>query len=136
MIHTGEAPPCWDVLEKAFGVRWVPGIFVTYGAEIYCFDREIPDEFLIHEMVHVAQQRLMDKDEYVQRFINDLDFRKRVEKEAFIVHEQYLKATIPDEAQLFTLLHRNRKSFARTCGCSLEEADHIISAYNGEKILP
>lgn len=136
IVHFNQQPPVWDRLVKTFGVQWVPGVYVTYGAEIYCFNNEIADEFLVHEAVHVAQQRLMDKDEYVDKYINDLDFRTKVEKEAFVVHDAYLKASIQNEAELFTKLHRNRKSFARTIGCTLEEADQILGNYQASQILP
>lgn len=136
IVHTQTKPPCWDRLEKEFKVQWVPGVYVTYGSEIYCFNSEIADEFLVHEAVHVAQQRLMDPEEYLEKYIADLSFRKKVEKEAFIVHDAYLRASIANEAELFTKLHRNRKSFARTIGCTLEEADQILGDYQSSKILP
>lgn len=136
IVHFQQQPPIWPRLEKEFKVSWVPGVYVTYGAEIYCFNNHIEDEFLVHEAVHVGQQRLMDKDEYVEKYINDLAFRKKVEKEAFVIHDAYLRATIPNEAELFTKLHRNRKSFARTVGCTLEEADQILGDYQASRILP
>ena len=136
IVHSNKQPPCWDRLSKEFGVQWVPGIYVTYGAEIYCSNSEIPDEFLVHEMVHVEQQRGWDPDKFVDEYIADKEFRIGIEVPAFIVHNAYLRGTVKDEAELFTKLHRNLKSLSKTIGCSIEYADDLLAAYKSPKILP
>jgi hypothetical protein len=125
-IHFKQQPPCWDVLAAAVGVNWVPGMYVTYGSEIYCFDNEITDEFLVHEAVHVAQQRGIDPDEYVGRYVRDLAFRLEVELPAYRVHNEYLKATIKDESELWTKIYRNQKALARITQKPLEEIQQLM----------
>lgn len=135
IVHTQTKPPCWDRLVEVFKVNWVPGVTVTYGGEIYTFDSELKDDVLVHEAVHVQQQKGIDPDEYVERYIADLEFRKKVETEAFIVHMAFLRSTMPDDAKLFARLYTCLKSFAATVGCTTQEADHILSRYQPSEIL-
>lgn len=133
-INYQTKPPCWDRLAEAFRVRWVSGVTVTYGSEIYTFDASLPSDVVAHELVHVEQQRHMSPDEYLEKFIADPSFRREKEKAAYLVHNEFLRATIEHEAELFTKLHRNLKSFAATIGCSIEEADSALNPI--KRLLP
>ena len=135
-IHFETKPPCWDRLVAAFGVNWIPGVFCTFDGDIYCFDSEIPDEFLVHESIHVAQQKSTDLTgrEFVEKYIEDPEFRTKVELAAYRVHNEYLRATIEDESELFVKLHRNVKAFARITGMEIKAADLLLSV-NRKPIL-
>lgn len=135
IVHTQTKPPCWDRLVEVFKVNWVSGVTVTYGGEIYTFDSELKDDVLVHEAVHVQQQKGIDPDEYVERYIADIEFRKKVEKEAFIVHMAFIRATETNEGKKWMRLYTCLKSYAATCGVSLEEADHALSRFEHNEIL-
>ena len=135
IIHFETKPPCWPRLEKEFSVRWVPGVTVTYGGEIYTHGKEIKDDVLVHEMVHVGQQQGIEPEDYLDRYINDREFRKEMELAAYVIHNAYLRATMKDDAKLWTRLYTNVKAFAMTCNIDLEEADKMIANYQQPKII-
>lgn len=135
IIHFGKQPSIWPTLEKAFGLKWVPGVTVTYGGEIYSYNDDIKPDVLVHEMVHVGQQKLMPADEFLDRYIADREFRIKMELPAYVIHNAYLRATMTDKAVLWTRLYTNLKSFAMTCDLSMDEADKMISHYHQPLIL-
>jgi hypothetical protein len=126
IVPTNQQPPCWERLEKAFGVYWVPGVHVTYGSEIYCHDDAITNEFLVHELVHVEQQKRMAPDAYLDLFIASADFRMEMELPAYRVHNEYLRATLTNKDEVFVKINRNQRSLARITGKPLEEIQLIL----------
>lgn len=126
VVHTQTKPPCWERLEKAFGVYWVPGVHVTYGGEIYCYDEELTNEFLVHELVHVEQQKRMSAEDFLDCFIAFADFRMEMELPAYRVHNEYLRATLTNEDEAFVKINRNQRSLARITGKALDEIQLIL----------
>lgn len=86
--QTTNKPANWDYLVKQFpNIKW-ENIVVTYGGVIHS-KHPLPPDVLAHEMVHVEQQQGIDKDEYVERFISDKNFRYEMELKAYQVQLRY-----------------------------------------------
>ncbi len=103
-----EKPACFDRLNAAFSIEdaWEKNLVITYGGNIYCKAGTIPPHTLIHELVHVEQQQGIDADEYVDRFINDVQFRFDSEVAAFRAEAQFFRERIKDRNLLnLTLFH-------------------------------
>ena len=102
-----EKPKCFDRLVQVFNIEeaWEKGLIITYGAQIHCKYGSIPPDLEVHELVHVRQQEGIDPDTWVERFIEDLDFRRDVEVEAFQAQAKYLRENIKDRNDLAKRLH-------------------------------
>lgn len=127
MILSTEKPSCWDRLSKVFSLDWNSGMIVTYGGVIYCKDPIAPD-FLAHELVHVKQQRGHDPEEYLERYINDPEFRKESEISAYRVQSVFLEETIEDPDKLYRAKESLCRAMVRNYGdvFTYEEAKLIV----------
>jgi hypothetical protein len=92
-------PPNWDELSKTFNVKWEGNVVVTYGGIIHCPSGKVAPDVLVHEMVHVEQQKGEDMDILIHRYMTDREYLKRVETEAFTAQQAFIDATMsPDRA--------------------------------------
>lgn len=107
-IHT-TPPPNWAELSASFGVKWEGSLVVTYACEIYCPSGEVAPDVLVHEMVHVEQQRGMDMEIMLQRYMNDVEYLKSVEIPAFKAQAAFIDATLP-EAQAWCRKYKIAKT--------------------------
>lgn len=86
-----QKPKCWDRISEIFPLRWDQGVIITYGGVVHTISGKITPELEAHEQVHIDQQAGIDPDEWVERFISDIDFRLAVEIEAFRAQADYLR---------------------------------------------
>ena len=111
-IHT-EPPPNWEKLAKVFGgVKWEGNILVTYAGEIHCPSGKARPDYLVHEMVHVEQQRGLDMEILLERYLNDVDYRREVETAAFKAQAAFIDATMP-EGQAWCEKYKIAKQMAK-----------------------
>lgn len=90
-------PPNWEALSKSFGgIKWEGNFCVTYAGKIHCPSGEVAPDTLVHEMVHVEQQRGMDMEIMIERYMNDIDYLRKVETEAFKAQAAFIDATMPE----------------------------------------
>lgn len=129
MIVSQEKPVCWDRLEKEFGVKWVPGLYVTYDAQIHSPSGEIETEYLVHELVHVAQQQGKDPEAHLEKYIADPKYRLSCELPAYKVQVAFLRATIENPDELFVRMHKIWKAMANSYKgmVTYEEAKQFLS---------
>lgn len=102
-------PPNWDKLGTAFGVKWEGNLVVTYAGQIYCPSGKVAPDVLVHEMVHVEQQKGKDMELLLERYMTDINFLREVETPAFKAQAAFLDATIPDEAKLWCVKYNIAK---------------------------
>ena len=80
-----EQPPILDKILKA-GLKPRKTTVFAYGDILYNPSGvEIPPDILVHEEVHIRQQK--DNKDFLDKYLNDKEYRLRVEVEAF--REQY-----------------------------------------------
>ena len=91
-IITGQ-PPQWDKLGTSFGVKWQGNIVVTYAGKIYCPSGSIAPDVLVHELVHVQQQKNQDMNVMLERYMNDIDYLREIETPAFKAQAAFIDAT-------------------------------------------
>lgn len=95
-IHT-TPPANWDKLSASFGgVKWEGNIVVTYAGQIHCPSGKVDPDVLVHEMVHVQQQKGLDMDVLLERYMNDLNYLREVETAAFKAQAAFIDATMPE----------------------------------------
>lgn len=95
-IHT-EPPKEWDKLSKAFGgMKWEGNIVVTYAGQIHCPSGKVAPDVIVHEMVHVEQQKGQDMKLLLERYMNDIDYLREVETAAFKAQAAFIDATMPE----------------------------------------
>lgn len=97
-----EKPDCWDRLEKVFGVDWNSGIVVAWKGKIHTKVGKVSDHIYVHEQVHLKQQEKYSPDDYLDKYIEDIEFRFQMELEAFqaeiaYIREFYKKAIVEDK---------------------------------------
>lgn len=128
MIISKEKPDCWDRLEAAFGVRWESGVIVTWKGVVHTIRGELSPDLIIHEEVHLKQQAEYGSEEFLERFINDKQFRYDMEIPAFMAQADYLRHHIKNPDELFCKLHLIHKNMEQNYGgmITYEEAKKII----------
>lgn len=102
IIHN-EKPPIYERCAEQFGASWDAGSIFTYGDTIYC-KFEIPEDYLIHEMVHVKQQMEMGKDAWWDRYFVDDEFRFQQEVMAYSEQFKWVCKRIKGREQIFNKL--------------------------------
>jgi len=107
-----EFPPVWDRLVEMFGVR-KENTVVTYGDKIYS-ERELTYDIIVHEEVHQKQQRAYGVEEWWDKYLEDVVFRRSQEVEAYQKQYQYLKRVIKNREKL----NNNRVRLARDLSSS------------------
>lgn len=129
IIHT-TPPPNWEKLSAAFGgVKWEGNHVVTYAGEIYCPSGNVPPDVLVHEMVHVEQQKGHDMEALLERYMNDIDYMREMETAAFKAQCAFLEATITDASELWCKKYNTAKMMARMYkgAFTLETASGIMN---------
>lgn len=112
MIYSPKCPPIYDRIRRAFPeVDWEAGLAITYGDTVYSKFLLRP-EVAAHEMKHIEQQRIFDPSQWWARYLVDAEFRKRVEEEAYLAQAKFLKLSVKDRNQRFSLIHRAARDMA------------------------
>lgn len=132
MIFSHEKPACWDRVAKEFGVHWNHGVMLTYAGVIHCPDENPLPDYVAHELVHVAQQKGMDPDAYLERYISDPEFRNRSESAAYRVQAVFLEQTISDQDELRHAKEKLCEAMIRgySGAFDLREAKSILRLYD------
>lgn len=100
-IHT-TPPPNWPELSASFGgVKWEGNLVVTYAGQIHCPSGKVAPDVLVHEMVHVEQQKGQDMEALSERYMNDIEYMREVETDALKAQCAFLEATIKDPSELW-----------------------------------
>jgi TPP-dependent pyruvate/acetoin dehydrogenase alpha subunit len=86
-----EKPPVYDELHEKFGVEWNKGVIITYGKTVHC-KYKIPKQKKAHERVHIKQQK--DPVKWWKRYIEDVEFRREQEIEAYKKEVQWIRENI------------------------------------------
>lgn len=90
-------PENWEKLSAAFGgVKWQGNLAVTYAGQIHCPSGKVAPDVLVHEMVHVQQQKGLDMDLLLERYMNDIEYLREVETAAFKAQAAFIDATMPE----------------------------------------
>lgn len=122
-----DKPACWDRLAKTFNLDWNAGMIVTYGGVIYSKNPIAPD-FLVHELVHVKQQEGHDPDEYLERYLSDVEFRKKSEVAAYKAQIAFIAQTEGDVNVRWNKLERLRQKLISNYGLGInyKEANELL----------
>lgn len=89
-------PPILDKILKA-GLKPQPDTIFTIGSTIYNpSGLDIPSDILAHEIVHSKQQAVSNTALWIDRYLNDIDFRIDQEAEAFAGQYEYVCGIIKD----------------------------------------
>lgn len=130
MIILTTPPPNWEKLSVSFGgVKWEGNLVVTYAGQIYCPSGKVAPDVLVHEMVHVRQQQGQDMEALLERYMNDLDYMREVETEAFKAQAAFLESTISDSTELWCKKYAIAKQMVRMYkkAFTLETASAIMN---------
>ncbi len=90
-------PPNWDKIAQSFGIKKWEGSFVlTYAGKIYAPSGYVEPDVLVHEMVHIEQQKGMDMEVLIHRYMTDIQYLREVETAAFKAQAAFIDATMPE----------------------------------------
>lgn len=128
-----EKPPNWEALVKKFGVTWDRTV-VTYGDTAYC-RRALSDDLIIHESVHVEQQRETSPEVWWEKYMEDPVFRCEQEMEAYRHQYLFLKDKIKDRNALFKHLDRLARDLSSPMYGKVLSYQQALEAIKGEKPL-
>ena len=89
-------PPNIKEIEKVFGPDKKKTLIYCYGEDIYNPHKiELEQHILVHEEVHVKQQRQYGRDYWWMRYLEDPQFRLEQELEAYAVQYAFVKTIVP-----------------------------------------
>ena len=96
MIEHHTYPPNIKEIEKVFGPDKKKTLIYCYGEDIYNPHKiKLEQHILVHEQVHVEQQREYGRDYWWMRYLQDATFRLEQEIEAYTVQYAYVKTIVP-----------------------------------------
>lgn len=81
-LKNEKANAIYEALHAKFGVEWTDGIIFVYDADIYCA-YDIPKQKLVHENVHIEQQKSMGAEAWWKKYFEEEGFRLAQEVEAY-----------------------------------------------------
>lgn len=123
-----EIPSIYEKCHDRFGVDWEDGIVITYGDTVYS-KYDLSPDLIIHEGIHVKQQREIGVEEWWNRYLEDKDFRLSQEVEAYGAQIKFIKTTIKDRNEIFKRCHKIWTDMVRMYGsmCTYSEAKKLTN---------
>lgn len=124
-------PPNWADIQKLFPVKWEDQVIVTYYPNVYCVTGHISQFKLVHEGVHLEQQKRMGVQQWWTRYFNDPKFRLDQEVEAYRAEAKYLR----DNPHL--TVRDQRRSYLRQIveQLSSEMYGRLVTKAQAEKLI-
>lgn len=100
-----ERPPVYDAVCAAFNINPQSAVF-TYGEDIYNPNNiDLPEHILIHEAMHVEQQKLIGGPElWWGKFLREPSFRVDQEAQAYGAQYAYICTYTKGREQQFKVL--------------------------------
>ena len=96
MKMSQEKPKIYQKLAEKFGVDWDNNLIITYGDTIHCKIKNLEPHVIIHEEVHIKQQKEYGVAEWWNRYIDDEVFRLSQEVEAYKKQVNYIREHTED----------------------------------------
>lgn len=85
-------PPNYEELIQHFDIANNPNVIFTYGDTLFVPNgQNVPDNLIVHESIHVEQQKKTGAKEWWKRYIDDIDFRIDQEAEAYNAQYKYMQ---------------------------------------------
>lgn len=125
LVH--EKPAIYQRLVDKFGINWDRGIIITYGDTVYC-KTSIPPDLVVHESVHVEQQKKMGVEIWWDKYIAEPKFRLEQEIEAYRTQYRFVCANAGR-----TIRRESQRNIARELSSSTYGS--IISYQDALKII-
>lgn len=121
-----DKPPIYAKCHEAFGVNWDDGIVITYGDTVYC-KFELSTDLIVHERVHVIQQKEIGVEAWWDRYLADVKFRLQQEVEAYREQIKFIKKVVKDRNLAFKICHKIWQDMERMYGgmCDYREARRL-----------
>ena len=97
-----QLPPNFEEIDKTFKLTEqgypIDRLVFTYGEAIYApGGRQLPRDIIVHESVHVRQQKKIGVKRWWSKYLNDVDFRFSQELEAYAHQAKYWKGIVNEK---------------------------------------
>lgn len=128
MKFSTDKPLVYNQCHDQFGVNWEDGIVITYGDTIYCKFSPLTPDLIVHESVHIRQQKELGPMTWWEHYFEDKDFRLKVELEAYRAQIDWMREHYNRherkriEAHIYKTLETNYGGI-----CTREEAKKLLS---------
>lgn len=100
-----ERPPIYDNLSLVFPLH--RGIIFAYGEDIYNPDDvRVSEDLIVHESVHIKQQKELGPDIWWSKYMRDTDFRLSQEIEAYAEQYNFICRKEQNKQKRFEILKR------------------------------
>ena len=97
-----EKPPNYEDIERAFTLK--KGVVFSYYPYIYDPDKVITPDLMVHELVHIAQQKEYGVEKWWERYIGDGSFRVSQEIPAYQSQYKHFTWKVKDRNRLARIL--------------------------------
>lgn len=107
ILISSEEPAIAARCVEAFGptAGWKNGTIYTYGNTIYC-KSPLSTEKMVHESIHVDQQKKMGVEPWWDKYFTDVEFRLEQEVEAYKAEADYIRKYTKDRNLKARLIHQ------------------------------
>lgn len=97
-----EIPEIYHRLKTVFDIDWNDGVIIANGDTVHC-KYEISPAKLVHESVHLKQQKKIGLSNWWEMYITMDSFRLEQEAEAYRKEYDFLKKNIKDREYAYRL---------------------------------
>lgn len=129
---TSDFPPAeiYDVCVRRFGADFRKGTIFTYGDKIHVFQGFLPEDLIVHEITHVAQQKKMGVKKWWDKYLSDDSFRLAEEIMAYRNQYQWAQENLNRQGKRNLLRLISKTLSSRLYGKIIteEEARNAISS--------
>lgn len=125
-------PPNIELIRLA--LPFSPNAIYCYGEKVFNpTGKEIPEDVLYHEQVHVKQQGELPE-QWWNRYLTDTQFRLEQEVEAYAAQYQFVKRHYPSKAHKEALfdMASTLSSPMYNVGISYQQAESMIRLKNNQ----
>lgn len=112
MKLSSQIPDIYPRLHDKFGVEWDRGLIIAHKGVIHSKGMFLPEQKYVHEEVHIQQQEKMGVDKWWDKYIDDPEFRKLQEAEAYREEMKYVEKNIKDRNLKYRIKHDIAVTFA------------------------
>lgn len=101
VVH--EPPPIYEELVREFNIDWESGVIIAWNGKVYTKDTLDPQK-VIHELVHLDEQKKMGNEAWWQLYIENQQFRLDQEVMAMKAEIRFLRKYIKDREAVFRMI--------------------------------
>ena len=105
-------PPVYERLNLRFGADWEKGVIIAYNGKIHQKSKVVQPQKVIHEKVHLDEQKRIGNDAWWELYLTDDAFRLEQETMAYKTEANFIKKHIKQREHRFQMIRELAHAFS------------------------